>query len=198
MAVFLVFWRKLSLNAVSIDKPYLKGRIFMKNFISGRVVLDTKRPVAHIKLDNVNLQIGEYTCYSPNDLKMIVVEPSITFQGRMEAMLDKIKERRLAEMRSRDESERKKINLECVKLEAEYRSQMSSSFIFVNKGYQPMDMEVPKNCLVFLDLKGDNVTAISYDATTMFLINPDDEWRYDSKGDLYNKRDFIQILKNAI
>jgi len=171
----------------------------MKNFISGRVVLDTKRPVAHIKLENVNLKIGEYTCYSPTDLKMIVVEPSADFHKKMEALSEKIKDKRLSEIHSRDESERKKISVECTKLEAEYRSQMSSSFIFINKGYTVIDMDVPKNCLVFLDLKGnDNITAISYDENTMFLINPDDEWKYDSEGDVYNKRAFIQIIRNAI
>ncbi len=185
-------------NLMSIDKFYLKGRKIMKNFISGRIVLDTKKPVAHIKFQNIDLQIGEYTCYFQNDLKMIVVEPSNVFHAKMEKFSDKIKDRRLAEMRSRDETERKKISAECTKLEAEYRSQMSSSFVFINKGYDPMGMDVPKNCLVYLDLKGDEITAISYDRTTLFLINPDDEWRYDSEGDVYNKRAFIQILRNAI
>lgn len=170
----------------------------MKNFVSGKVTLDTKRPAAHIKLKDIDLQIGEYTCYSPLDLKMIVVEPSAVFRSNMEKLSEKIKERRLAEMRSRDESERKKIALECTKLEAEYRSQMTSSFVVVNKGYDVIDIEVPKNCLVFLDLKSDEITAISYNDNTMFLINPEDEWRYDNEGDLYNKKPFIQILKNAI
>ena len=129
---------------------------------------------------------------------MIVIEPSSAFHSKMEKCSDKIKDRRLAEMRARDEAERKKISAECTKLEAEYRSQMSSSFIFVNKGYDPTDLDVPRNCLVYLDLKGDEITAISYDKTTLFLINPDDEWRYDSEGDVYNKRAFIQILRNAI
>ena len=104
----------------------------MKNFISGRIVLDTKKPVAHIKFQNLGLQIGEYTCYFQTDSKMIVIEPSSAFHSKMEKFSDKIKDRRLAEMRARDEAERKKISAECTKLEAEYRSQMSSSFIFVN------------------------------------------------------------------
>ena len=158
----------------------------MKNFISGRIVLDTKKPVAHIKFQNLGLQIGEYTCYFQTDSKMIVIEPSSAFHSKMEKFSDKITDRRLAEMRARDEAERKKI------------SAMSSSFIFVNKGYDPTDMDVPRNCLVYLELKGDEITAISYDKTTLFLINPDDEWRYDSEGDVYNKRAFIQILRNAI
>lgn len=170
----------------------------MKNFTSGSVVLDSKKPVAHIKLQNVDLQIGEYTCYFQTDLKMIVVEPSSSFQSKMTKFLNHIKDLQNKEKTSRDENERKKISAECKQLEAEYRSKMSSSFIFVNKGLDPVNMDLPKNCISYLELKSSEITAISYDRTTLFLINPDDEWRYDSSGDLYNKRDFIHILRNAI
>ena len=63
----------------------------MKNFISGRIVLDTKKPVAHIKFQNLGLQIGEYTCYFQTDSKMIVIEPSSAFHSKMEKFSDKIK-----------------------------------------------------------------------------------------------------------
>ncbi|MDE5946418.1 MAG: hypothetical protein K2G63_03785 [Oscillospiraceae bacterium] len=170
----------------------------MKNFISGRVIPDSKGPVAHIKLEDMDLQIGEYICYSPTDMKMIVVEPSNIFRAKMEHLSKVANERRIAAKSCRDEAEAKKLSAEYKKLEAEYRSQMSSSFIFVNKGYDVIDMEVPKNCLTFLDLKNDSITAILYGQTAFFLINPDDEWKYDNDGDVYNKRAFIQILRNAI
>lgn len=170
----------------------------MKNFTSGSVVLDSKRPVAHIKLQNIDLQIGEYTCYFQTDLKMIVVEPSSSFRSKMAGFLNHIKEKQAEEARSRDEIERKKISAECQRLDAEYRAKMSSSFIFINKGYDPMIMDLPKNCVSYLELKSSEITAILYNNTTLFLINPDDEWRYDNSGDLYNKKPFISILKNAI
>lgn len=170
----------------------------MKNFISGSVVLDSKRPVAHIKLQNVDLQIGEYTCYFQTDLKMIVVEPSSAFRAKMAGVMNHIKEKQAEEARSRDESERRKISAECQRLDAEYRAKMSSSFIFINKGYDPMNMDLPKNCVSYLELKSSEITAILYNNTTLFLINPDDEWRYDNSGDLYSKKPFINILKNAI
>ncbi len=187
------------LNMMSIDFNFnQKGINFMKNFISGSVVLDSKRPVAHIKLQNVNLEIGEYTCYFQTDLKMIVVEPSSSFRAKMSKVMNHIKEKQAEEARSRDESERRKISAECQRLDAEYRAKMSSSFIFINKGYDPMNMDLPKNCVSYLELKSSEITAILYNNTTLFLINPDDEWRYDNSGDLYDKKPFITILKNAI
>lgn len=187
------------LNVMSIDFNFNQKEInFMKNFISGSVVLDSKRPVAHIKLQNVDLQIGEYTCYFQTDLKMIVVEPSSAFRAKMAGVMNHIKEKQAEEARSRDESERRKISAECQRLDAEYRAKMSSSFIFINKGYDPMNMDLPKNCVSYLELKSSEITAILYNNTTLFLINPDDEWRYDNSGDLYSKKPFINILKNAI
>lgn len=173
----------------------------MKNFISGKVETDFNKTSGKIRLNNIDLRMGEYICYCPADSRMLVIEPKKLFFKAMGELEKAMKNAKVNLEKAKDNISKDALNKEYSKLEDKYRSQMTSSFIFIYRGSDDtFDMEVPRNSITALGLENNdnNVTAILYDDESLFIINPKDEWMYDEDGDAYNKRPFINILKNAM